>query len=285
MTLLLLGIGSSVCWGTADFFGGLQSRRLPALAVALWSQLAGSLVLLAVLVVLADGGGAPPPSTIAWGLFAGLFGGSALVLFYSGLAVGTMSIVAPVSACGAIVPVLFALATGRVPRGLALAGIAVAIAGVILVSLQREEMARDAGRARRGLLLALGAALGFGLFFVGLDYGSAAGHGAPLWAVGGARLGSLATLTTIVALSRSGAPWPGARAAPIAGVGILDTLANVLFAYASTHGNPGVVAVLGSLYPVMTVVLGRFVLSERLNRVQGAGVAVALAGVVLLSAG
>ncbi len=282
MALLLLGIGSSVCWGTSDFFGGLQSRRLPALAVALWSQLAGGIVLLAV---LAASHTAPTPPAIAWGLFAGLFGGSALVLFYSGLAIGTMSIVAPVSACGAVVPVLFALATGHVPRALALVGIVVAIAGVILVSLQRDETARDARQARRGFLLALGAALGFGLFFVGLDYGSTAGPSAPLWAVGGARLGSLATLTAIVALSRRPAPWPGRRVAPVAGVGILDTAANVLFAYASTHGNPGVVAVLGSLYPVMTVVLSRFVLSERLNRTQGAGVAVALAGVVLLSAG
>jgi len=282
MALLLLALGSSVCWGTADFFGGLQSRRLPALAVALWSQLAGGVVLLAVLIA---SGTTPTAPAIAWGIFAGIFGGSALVLFYSGLAVGTMSIVAPVSACGAIVPVLVALATGHVPHALALGGIAVAIAGVILVSLHQTEMARDARRVQRGLLFALGAALGFGLFFVGLNYGSAAGPGAPLWAVGGARLGSLAMLATIVAVSRRATPWPGRRLAPVAGVGVLDTAANVLFAYASTQGNPGVVAVLGSLYPVMTVVLGRFVLSERLNQTQGVGVAVALAGVVLLSTG
>ncbi|MCA1597467.1 MAG: DMT family transporter [Chloroflexi bacterium] len=238
--LLLLGIGSSLCWGTADFFGGLQSRRIPSLAVALWSQLAGGVVLLAV---LAAGHTTPTPPTIAWGVFGGLFGGAALALFYRGLAVGTMSIVAPVSACGAIVPVLLTLATGHIPRVLALVGIIVAIGGVILVSLQREAAPHDARRARQSLLVAL------------------------------------------VALNRGVAPWPGRRTAPVAGVGILDMTANVLFAYATTRGNAGVVAVLGSLYPVMTVILGRFVLAERLSQVQNIGVVVALAGVVLLSAG
>ncbi len=282
MTLLLLGIGSSLCWGTADFFGGLQSRRISSLAVALWSQLAGGAVLLVVLIA---GHTTPMFPTIAWGVFGGLFGGAALALFYRGLAVGTMSIVAPVSACGAIVPVLLTLATGHIPHVLALVGIVVAIGGVILVSLQREAAPHDARRARQSLLLALGAALGFGLFFVGLDYGSVGGHDAPLWAVGGARLGSLAMLVALVVINRGVAPWPGRRTAPVAGVGILDMTANVLFAYATTRGNAGVVAVLGSLYPVMTVILGRFVLAERLTQVQNIGVVVALAGVVLLSAG
>lgn len=282
MALLLLGVGSGLCWGTADFFGGLQSRRLPTLAVALWSQAAGAVALLCVLLSSRT---APTPAALAWGAFAGVFSGSALLLFYRGLAVGTMSIVAPVSACGALVPVVLALVTGRTPSVFALAGIVVAIGGIALVSLQAEERPHEGGGTRRGLMLALGAALGFGLFYIGLDYGSAAHGSAPLWTVGGARLGSLGLLLSIVVAGRRGAPWPRGRVGPVAAVGILDTTANTLFAYASTQGNPGVVAVLGSLYPMTTVLLGRFVLAERLTRLQNVGIAVALAGVVLLSAG
>ncbi|MDP9372842.1 MAG: DMT family transporter, partial [Chloroflexota bacterium] len=133
--------------------------------------------------------------------------------------------------------------------------------------------------------LARGAALSFGLFFVFLDQGSAVPGAAPLWTVAGARVSSLALLLALIAVGPRAAPWPRGRVAPIAAIGVLDTIANALFAYASTQGNLGIVAVLGSLYPVATVILGRIVLAERLTPVQGAGVTLALAGVALLSAG
>jgi drug/metabolite transporter (DMT)-like permease len=279
---LLLGAGSSLCWGTADFFGGLQSRRLPALVVAFWSQLAGGLALLLVLLLR----GEPPvlPS-IVWGLGGGLVGALALVLFYRGLAVGIMSLVAPIAGCGAVVPVLLSIAMGQTPSALAGAGIVVALAGVALVSLHSEASTHSGHDARLSLLLALGAALGFGMFFVFVHRGSAFPGASPLWVVGGARLSSLPLLGLLIALGPRSMPWPGRRMGLVATVGVLDTSANALFAFASTHGNPGVVAVLGSLYPVATVLLGRIVLAERLNRMQHAGVALALAGVVLLSAG
>src|SRR5918997_6752157 len=95
--VLLLGLGSGLCWGTADFFGGLQSRYLPALAVALWSQLAGGIVLALVLAII----GEPLVlESVVWGMAGGFFGGTALLLFYRGLAVGLLSIVGPVSAFG-----------------------------------------------------------------------------------------------------------------------------------------------------------------------------------------
>lgn len=281
MALILLGISSGLCWGTADFFGGLQSRRLPTLAVALWSQIAGAVVLAAV---LAASGTRLDSAALGWGAVGGLFSGAGLVLFYRGLAIGTMSIVAPLSACGALVPVLVALATGHAPSGVALAGIGAAIGGVILVSLQAEE-SHHVQHARLTLALALGSALGFGAFYVFVDYGSAGGGAAPLWTTGGARIGSLAMLLMITVASRRGAPWPGPRIGKVAAVGIVDTTANVLFAYASTRGNLGVAAVLGSLYPVTTVLLGRLVLAERLSKLQNTGVVLALLGVALLSAG
>src|SRR6266508_4171423 len=239
-----LGLGSGLFWGTGDFLGGLTSRRMPALAVTIWSQLAGSLALLAVLAV---SGQRPTLAGLAWGALAGMCGGTALVLFYRGMAEGAMSIVAPVSACGAVVPVAAAFARGEWPGLPAVAGILVAVAGVVLVS-RPSRRGQGTALPLRLLAMSLGAALGFGLFFVIVDVASSVPGGTPLWAM----------------------------------AGVLDTTANVLFAYASTLGNLGVVGVLGSLYPVATVLLARFVLAERLSGSQTAGVAIALTGVALL---
>ena len=285
-----LGLSSGLCWGAADFFGGMQSRRLPALTVAFWSQAAGALALVAALAVA---GTRPAPAGIAWGLAAGVGSGCALVLFYRGLAEGTMSIVAPVSACGAVVPVAAALLTGDRPGALAGLGVLAAIAGVVLVSRPRPARAGPhgfrssgtPGRPARVLAMALASALGFGLFYVFVDAGTTGSGGQPLWVIAGARASSLVMLSTIALVGhRSALRWPGRRIGPVALVGIGDTGANLLFAYAATTGNLAVVGVLGSLYPVATVVLARWLLGERLSGGQNAGVALALTGVGLLAA-
>jgi drug/metabolite transporter (DMT)-like permease len=309
-----------LCWGAADFFGGIQSRRLPALTVAFWSQLAGAL---ALAIALATEGVRPAATGIAWGLAAGVGSGCALVLFYRSLAEGTMSMVAPISACGAIVPVAAALLTGNQPGILAALGVLATIAGVILVSRPHTparfappavegDQARPASPAspassarggRRVVAMALGSALGFGLFYVFVDAGAAStagtaattgavaaagtagSHGSPLWVIAGARMSSLAILSMIALVSRRSAlRWPGRRIGAVALVGIGDTGANLLFAYAATTGNLAVVGVLGSLYPVATVVLARWLLRERLSGGQNVGVVLALTGVVLLAA-
>jgi drug/metabolite transporter (DMT)-like permease len=302
-----LGLGSGLAWGAADFFGGIQSRRLPALTVAFWSQAAGALGLV---IALALGGTRPPVTGIAWGLAAGVGSGIALVLFYRSLAEGTMSVVAPISACGAVVPVAAAMLTGDHPGALAGLGVLIAIAGVVLVSRAhtgdkrpgrpgrgpaRPASSRPSGgsgrpagtpgRSRRVLLMALGSALGFGLFYVFVDAGTTGSGGEPLWVIAGARASSLVMLSAIALIGRGSAlRWPGRRIGPVALVGIADTGANLLFAYAATTGNLAVVGVLGSLYPVATVVLARWLLGERLSGGQSAGVALALTGVSLLAA-
>jgi uncharacterized membrane protein len=283
-----LGLGSGLAWGAADFFGGVQSRRLPALTVAFWSQAAGALGLM---IALALGGARPPVAGIAWGLAAGVGSGVALVLFYRSLAEGTMSVVAPISACGAVVPVAAAVLTGDHPGALAGLGVLAAIAGVVLVSRTRPapgqpgRPAGNPGRPRRVLLMALGSALGFGLFYVFVDAGTTGSGGEPLWVIAGARASSLVMLSTIALFGRGSAlRWPGRRLGPVALVGVADTGANLLFAYAATTGNLAVVGVLGSLYPVATVVLARWLLGERLSGGQNAGVVLALAGVGLLAA-
>jgi drug/metabolite transporter (DMT)-like permease len=289
-----LGLGSGLCWGAADFFGGVQSRHLPALTVAFWSQVAGALAIAAALAI----DGTPPiASGFAWGLAAGVGGGCALTLFYRGLAEGTMSIVAPISACGAIVPVAAALLTGNQPGTLAAFGVLVAIIGVVLVSRPARAnpgASGDRGRPARVVAMALGAALGFGLFYVFVDAGTTGSRGVPLWVIAGARTSSLAILSTIALVGWRGQEgrrgrwsalrWPGRRIGPVALVGLGDTGANLLFAYAAIGGNLAVVGVLGSLYPVATVVLARWLLGERLSGGQNAGVMLALTGVGLLAA-
>jgi drug/metabolite transporter (DMT)-like permease len=323
-----LGLSSGLCWGAADFFGGIQSRRLPALTVAFWSQLAGALGLA---IALAIEGVRPNATGVAWGLAAGVGSGCALVLFYRSLAEGTMSIVAPISACGAVVPVTAALLTGNQPGTLAALGVLATVTGVVLVSRPHTPPrsasptvegnpasagpgstadagstgaagnAAGAGSAARGgrrvVAMALGSALGFGLFYVFVDAGAAStagtaaaagtagSHGSPLWVIAGARMSSLAILSMIALVSRRSAlRWPGRRIGAVALVGIGDTGANLLFAYAATTGNLAVVGVLGSLYPVATVALARWLLGERLSGGQNAGVILALTGIGLLAA-
>jgi drug/metabolite transporter (DMT)-like permease len=329
-----LGLSSGLCWGAADFFGGIQSRRLPALTVAFWSQAAGAVALTAALLVLVVEGERPVAAGVAWGVVAGVGSGLALVLFYRGLAEGTMSVVAPVSACGAIVPVAAALFTGNQPGFLAGVGVLAAITGVVLVSRPRapraqarganpasqgagdviqrmgssgrsEGLARPGhperpgppgrGRSGRVLAMALGAALGFGLFYVFVDAGTAGAgssgvtgtggsQSSPLWVIAGARASSLLVLSMIALVGRRSAlRWPGRRIGSVALVGVGDTGANLLFAYAATSGNLAVVGVLGSLYPIATVVLARWLLGERLSGGQNAGVVLALTGVGLLA--
>jgi drug/metabolite transporter (DMT)-like permease len=308
-----LGLSSGLCWGAADFFGGIQSRRLPALTVAFWSQLAGALGLAVALAIEGAGpaGSGFGPSLgpgdalglgpavawavesgVAWGLAAGVGSGCALVLFYRGLAEGTMSVVAPISACGAVVPVAAAVLTGNQPGALAALGILAAITGVVLVSRPRPRPPSTGTPVRSGrvVAMALGSALGFGLFYVFVDVGTAAAgtsgsNSSPLWVIAGARTSSLAILSTIALFSRRSAlRWPGRRIGAVALVGIGDTGANLLFAYAATTGNLAVVGVLGSLYPVATVILARWLLGERLSGGQNAGVVLALTGVGLLAA-
>jgi drug/metabolite transporter (DMT)-like permease len=223
-----------------------------------------------------------------WGIVAGLCYGAAIVSLYRGLAVGVMSIVAPISATGAVIPVLVSLFLGEVPSVITAFGIAAAFSGAVLVSLQIRETTQVSDRMLRpALVLAFCAALGLGTYIVVLDQATSvvSGSFSPLWVIVGARVGSIATVIAIVALGSWSASWPGRRIGLVAAAGILDTAGNAMLAYATAQGNLGIAAVLSSLYPVVTVLLGLTVLKERLTPIQGTGVTLALLGVILISAG
>jgi len=282
-----LALLSSLLWGTADFFGGTATRRLPVVWVLLGSQ---GVALVAVAGVAALRGGPLVPSGSGWpGILAGLIGVIALAAFYRALALGTMGVVAPVAALGVAVPVVAGLVAGEAPSAAQAVGIVVAVAGVVLASGPELD-----GLGRGGatpLLLALGAALGFGVVILLLARGSggaAGGLSAVLGVLLVMRLTSVLLLTGVVAVLRRSGGLRSARGGdlPLLGlVGLFDVGANATFAVASQGGLVSVTAVLASLYPVVTAVLARQVHTERLRAVQVAGVAAALTGVVLLAAG
>jgi drug/metabolite transporter (DMT)-like permease len=275
-----LAFSSSLCWGLADFLGGMQSRVRPLVTVLLIAQIAA----VAIGIAFVAGSGDPfpelGPAALATG--AGVAGCAALAAFYRGLAIGTMSIVAPVSATGAAVPVLVGLATGERPGAIQVAGIVVAMAGIVLAA--REPGDAPPGSAMRASLVLAGlAALGFGTFFVLIDRATELG-GAP-WSLLLVRAGEVALLGALALATRPAMPAGIRDATPLLGIGVLDFSATAFFALATEQGLLSVVSVVGSLYPAVTVVLARIVLAERVARSQELGVLLTLAGVVAISAG
>jgi drug/metabolite transporter (DMT)-like permease len=227
---------------------------------------------------------APGAGAIAWGVSAGMAGLLGLSAFYRGLAVGTMSIVAPVAATGAVVPMLVGLvADGERPGAAQVAGIALALSGVVLASREPERAGAAARNSRAALGLAVVAALGLGLALVGLERATAAA-GVP-WALLIARGLEVVVLVATAVVLRPELPGGPRAWRPLVALGLFDVTANALFAVASTQGLLSIVSVLASLYPAMTVLLARTVLHERVSRSQEAGVLVLLAGVVAISAG
>lgn len=280
MVSILLGLGAALAWGTSDFLGGRFTTRLPVFTVGLASHLAAVLLLGAAVLLLRPGVSA---EALRWGLAAGLatsFGGIAL---YKGLSLGESAVVAPLSACGAVVPVAAALLRGDAPGPMTLLGIALAMAGIVLVSLPTQGRLFTGSRHALPVGLGLAAALGFGIFFLLIDRAAASDADA-LGAVLAARVGA-AISTATAGAATGGLAWPGrAGSLRIASVGVIDTTANLSFALATSRGNVAVASVLGSLYPVQTLILARFVAGERFTGRRITGAALALAGVALISA-
>lgn len=277
MTAIALALGASLAWGLGDFLGGIKSRVLPVLTVLAISQLAGFAGVLVWLSVAGEG--FPGWRSLAWAAAAGAGGCVGLASLYRGLAIGAMGIVAPVSAVSAAIPFVVGVASGERPSALQLVGILVALAGVALAS---REPTAEGGRRAVGIGLALLAALGFGLFFVFLD--RAAEDSVP-WAVTTAR-GVSSVIALAVAIAAGASLRPGAAHVPaLLAVGACDVAANVLFGLASTRGFLSVVSVLAALYPVVTVALAAIVLHERIAPSQRIGVAGALGGAAMITAG
>jgi drug/metabolite transporter (DMT)-like permease len=261
----------------ADFSGGSLTKRLPTFAVTVVSQAAGFVALLLAIGVRGEVTG----RSLALGAVAGLGGGAGLAAFYRALSIGTMSVVSPLAACGAVVPFAIALAAGDRPSVLALAGAVAALGGAVLASV--EERRASSPERGRAVALAVFAAVALGVFVYFLGLGSREGD--VLSTLVGARVGSLAALLVLAGAMRAPLRLAPASVPAVAAVGLADVSANALFAVASSRGLLSLVAVLGSLYPVVTVLLAHALLGERLTRAQQAGVVVALAGVAAIAGG
>ena len=265
----------------ADFLGGLMARRMAVLVVVVVSQSAG-LAVIATAVAIA--GESPPDAAfVPYAAAAGLAGVSGLVAFYRALAVGKMSVIAPISSMAVLVPVVVGVATGDRPSGVQIVGAALGVAGIALASRESADQAHVDRRVAAGVGLALLSGIGFGSFFVAMD---AAADYDPLWANLVNRGTSLSLAILALAIFRPGFKGLRGRGLPtLVALGVLEMSANVAFAFAATKGLLSLTSVLSSLYPVVVVFLSWLVLSERLQRTQKMGVAAALAGVALIAGG
>ncbi len=277
---LVLAAASAALYGTGDFLGGLATRRATALGASLFSQALG-LVLLAVALPLVPG--APRGADLAWGAASGVAGGTGVLLLYHSLARYTVSTAAPlISLLSLAVPVGVGLALGDRPGPLAIAGIAAGALAVVLVS--RGEDDAHSGRAPlRGVPPAvLACGLLIGLFLVALGRVQS---GAGLLPLVLGRVTGIATFLLMAAIGRASLVPPASAWRPIAGAGVADVSANLLYVAAAQSGPLSLVATIVSLAPAATVVLAQAVLHERLTVAQKAGVALALGAVVMLARG
>ncbi len=295
----VLGLLVALFYGSGDFFGGVAAKRSRPSAVVVGSFSVSAVALVLVTAGWAVVGGLPVPTggDLALGAGAGVIGPLALGLLYRGLAMGRMSVVAPITAVvAAVVPFVWGLLQGERPSGVALVGVAVALVAVALISgapAHPEDLRDpvDTGHRLGGLVpTALASGLGFGVIFV--LFGSASDR-AGLWPLAVARpVAVLLAVAGLAAWSRRQRtdlgpalwPVPGTRW-QVAATGVLDITANGLYLAGTQRGLLSIVAVLSSLYPAATVVLARLVLGERLHRVQVAGLVLATAGVVALAGG
>jgi drug/metabolite transporter (DMT)-like permease len=273
---VFLALLSSAMWGTSDFLGGLTSRRLPPLAVYGLSQAVGFVVLIVVATV--TGGWSAEPGYWPWAIAASAVGMVAMLAFYRALSIGPMGIVSPLVSLSVLVPVAVALLRGETPGPIQILGIIAAIVGILLASGPELSGAESA----RPLILAGVAAIGFGGMFVFMAAGSA--HN-PLMTMTAMRITTMLIFVVVLAKVRTFGGAVPRDLLPLAVIGVFDASANVAFGYATTVGLLATTSVLGDLYPVVTAVLAAIVLHERLRAVQYAGVAAALAGVMLISAG
>jgi drug/metabolite transporter (DMT)-like permease len=274
LSSLILALGASLAWGFADFFGPLVSRTLGSLRVLFWAQVGGVVAIGAAVAIRGEG---PAGWAVLFAILASFGGMLGLFAYYRGMQRGAMSVVAPIAGLSAIVPVVFGIATGESPSRAQIAGIACALAGVGLASVEHHEGSR---RIAAGVGLALLAALGFGFYFPWMH---AAGKVDFWWASLVFRTTALLMMAAVVTARRTPLKLRPRDLAIAGAVGIGDTIGNVLFAASSKGGLVSLTSVLASLYPVVTVLLAASVLHERVAPMQRAGIVLTLAGVVLIS--
>ena len=257
--------------------GGLKSRQLSTITILMISNLFGTSIL--GIIVLVRGVGFPNHSVIAWALLAGLAGITALLMLYRAMAIGSISIIAPISATGVILPVVFGIGNGDPVSNLQFAGIIAAICGTILTAREKSKE-HEKKRMAKGVHLAIGAAINIGLYFVLMDKASDVD---PYWAAFMMRSSYIFFLIPVVLIRRPALKVQLEHYPAIISMGVSDALAAFSFAIATKIGLLSIVSVIGALYPVVTIGLALVVLKERPQKIQSFGIGLAIIGVALIS--
>ena len=274
---VLLALSSSLMWGLADYLGGLQTRTRQVFAVVLISQAAGFVVIAAV--VAGRGVAFPGVEAMLPAAIAGVLGSFCIVIFYLALSYGPVSVVAPILASSATIPVVYGLIRGERPTALQLAGLVATLVGVILVSWTTGD---GHARGRRGIAFGVIAAVLLGSLLVLFSRASAEDA---YWAPFVLRLFSMGSILIVVLTRRVSVRVDRRALVVIAAVGTLDMVANLSYSVATTLQLLSVTAVLSSLFPVVTVALARLHLGERVSRVQECGAVLTMLGVLAVAAG
>jgi drug/metabolite transporter (DMT)-like permease len=277
MPILLAGL-SALMYGFADFAGGYASSKSHVLSVVVVSQAVGLLLALAFLA--AAGTPFPGAGDLAWGVCAGVMGALGLITLYRGLASSVVAIVSPVSALvSAILPAIYGLAVGERLSGLTLAGSALCVPAILLLSWGGAG-GGERKAIRSAFLQGCLAGLGFGGFFIAVSRTSQASG---LWPLVASRCASIAVVTVSMVVARKGLKLLRASRVSALGSGLADMGANIFFLLATRAGPLALVSVVSSLYPAPTVLLGRAFLGQRIPPVRAIGLVLALAGVALIS--
>ncbi len=285
MLPVILGLSAATCIGFSNIVAGITARRLSPLIVGFWSQATGTIWCALLLLAFR-----PPliAGQIPGGLIAGLAGGIGMVLFYQSMATGAISLIAPITACSIVFPVIYAIASGEILTLPVAAGLVAILAGIVLASLRPTPVRGDPPDTRistdgRAIGLAVLAAAAFGAFFILIDFAPPVGGWGALWTAGGVRLSGFGVQIALALLGPRRLAWPGRYAPAVALAGTLDLTALILISFGSTTDAYGIVTALVGLYPVIVALLGVVFLGERLTRVQATGATLAMTGVLLVS--
>lgn len=279
MLAIVLALAASLSIGATDVLAGSQTRRTSLWTVLVFSQLTG-VILIAVLVLAR--GQALPDGVLRPALIAGLLSMTSIAAYYQSLAIGVMGIVSPIVSLSVVVPVIVGLASGERPSATQLAGIVIALGGVLLATRAKSAGEHHQATSRTSVLLAALSAVTYGFVMVFYAQGAEAD---PYWTVVISRSASVVALMLVFAVMRPRLKLTKATTVPVLAVGLFSVSGDALFSVASTMGYLSIVSVLSSVYPVFVVILAYIFVHERLSRPQQLGVAAALVGVALIAAG
>jgi uncharacterized membrane protein len=272
---IIFGVLSAIGWGAADFAGGLASRENNPYRITLLLELAGLIPLVVIALFFPQ----PVPPLRIWLLSASgsLISVAALIVLYRALASGQMSLAAPVSGLLTVtIPVVVSAFTEGLPGILTYAGLGLALLAIWLIS---KEEGSQPGRLN-DLILPLISGVGFGLYFVLMHDAS---QDYTFWPPIIARMASITVLVTYALATRQPILPKRTLWLLVCFGGVMDAAANLFFIFGGQLGRLDIAAVLGSLYPAITVILAAIILRERLSRMQTVGILSAFLAIVLLA--